>query len=239
MTDPLRSAADPVRDTGGAYPLVVFDFDGTLVDSKEGISRAMNEAFADLDLPAVAPERVHALIGLALDDVIRPLLDAPPSPELLAEIRERYRVRFIALAQETTHVFDGIREGLRGLRSQGVVLAIATGKSLGGLERILAHLDLQDAFAFLGTADQVTRGKPAPDMMKLCLSRLGMSADQALMIGDTSYDLEMAQAAGVDSCAVTWGTHAEATLAALEPTYLVRDVGELFEVCLKGRPQGL
>ena len=210
------------------YSLVVFDFDGTLVESKEGISRAMNEAFVDLGIPRVAPERVHALIGLALDDVILPLLDEPPSPELLAAIRERYRVRFIALAVETTRVFDGIPAGLDSLRQRGVTLAIATGKTLGGLERILGALDLADYFVFLGTADQVKHGKPAPDMLDLCLAKTGTRAHEALMIGDTTFDVQMAQSAGVDCCAVAWGTHDVATLRALEPTYLVNTVDELF-----------
>lgn len=215
-------------DRTSRYSLIVFDFDGTLVESKEGISRAMNEAFIDLGIPTVAPERVHALIGLALDKVILPLLDEPPSQELLEAIRERYRVRFVALARETTRLFDGISQGLDALRGRGVQLAIATGKSLGGLERILGHLELAEHFVFLGTADQVTRGKPAPDMLELCLEKTGAAAHEALMVGDTSFDVQMAQAAGVDCCAVTWGTHDEGTLRALDPTYLVHSVSELF-----------
>jgi phosphoglycolate phosphatase len=221
---------DDVMPSPSPYPLVVFDFDGTLVESKEGISRAMNEALVDLGLPMVEPERVHALIGLALDDVIRPLLDEPPSPELFQAIRDRYRVRFIALAKETTRVFDGIAEGLDALRDRGVRLAIATGKSLDGLERTLGELGLRDRFEFLGTADQVKNGKPAADMLELCLAETGVPVAEALMVGDTSFDVEMAQAAGVDSCAVTWGTHDEASLKALNPTFLVHSVEALFSL---------
>ena len=205
------------------YRLIVFDWDGTVIDSHSAIAECMQEASRELGLPVPARERATHVIGLGLHDAMRivaPDLPAHRYPEYI----EAYRRNFLA-REDTMQPFPGMRPLLERLREERS-LAIATGKSRRGLERALEATGLAHHFRASRCADE-TRPKPHPAMLLELMAELGFPAAEVLMIGDTSHDLQMAAAAGVDAVAVSYGAHAREGLLACGPRGCVASVEEL------------
>jgi phosphoglycolate phosphatase len=195
------------------YPLIVFDWDGTIIDSAAGIAECIRQSAADMGLKVPEPEQARHVIGLGLHDSLRmavPDLPAEGYPEFVA----LYRKHFLA-CEESMQVFEGMHGLLEKLMGKHT-LAIATGKSRRGLDRALAATGLRQYFSASRCADE-TSPKPAPAMLLELMEEFGFSGDKCLMIGDTSHDLEMARAAGVDAVAVTYGAHNETGLRACRP----------------------
>jgi phosphoglycolate phosphatase len=206
------------------FELVVFDWDGTLIDSAGAIAACIQAACRDLDLPVPDDRRASHVIGLGLADA---LSYAVPSlaPEDYGRLVERYRIHFLA-RDASLPLFPGTRPMLEGLRARGHALAIATGKSTAGLTRALAHTGLATLFDATRCADQC-EPKPAPAMLLEIMAELDADPDRTLMIGDTSHDLQMAAAAGVAAVAVSYGAHEGDALAAFDPLALVHSTAEL------------
>ncbi len=206
------------------YSAVVFDWDGTVMDSTHSIVAAIQGACADLGLP-VPPDREAAwVIGLSLESALYrcvPTLTADQMPDFI----DRYRVHFLARDPEIK-LFDGIVDLLATLESRQVALGVATGKSRVGLDRVLAAKNLQGRFHVTRCADE-SFSKPHPAMLLEILDELSLRPDQVLMVGDTSHDIQMAAAAGMDSMAVTYGAHDIPTLRQAEPTVMVSSVDEM------------
>jgi phosphoglycolate phosphatase len=205
------------------YPLIVFDWDGTIIDSASGIAECIRQAAADMGLDVPDRERARHVIGLGLHDSLR---IAVPSlqPAGYSEFVALYRKHFLA-CEDAMHLFDGM-EGLLKSLSQDHTLAIATGKSRRGLDRALAATGLGQYFTSSRCADE-TSPKPAPAMLLELMEEFEKTPDHTLMIGDTSHDMEMARAAGVDAVAVTYGAHPEQGLRAFSPRGCVATVSEL------------
>ena len=195
--------------------LVVFDCDGTLVDAQAGIIQAIHEAFAAAGLPAPGAEAIRRGVGLSLEVAIRRL--APEAgPDLVLRLADLYREAFVALRQRpeyTEPLYPGAREALDQLNAWGVVLGVATGKGRRGLGLSLERHGLVDRFTVLQTADDAA-GKPAPDMLINAMAETGIGPARTLMIGDTTFDMLMAQAARVAAVGVSWGYHAPDELIA-------------------------
>ncbi len=195
-------------------PLLIFDWDGTLMDSTAQIVRTVRAAAADVGVEAPAPEAVLHIIGLSLDVAMQQLF-----PSLLEEQRAAllaaYARRFMAGDGGAATLFDGARALIDDL-ALSCDLAIATGKSRRGLDRILHEQGWQERFQTTRCADE-SASKPHPRMLFDILERLGYAAHEAVMIGDTSYDLAMARAAGMPAIGVSWGAHARSALAAENP----------------------
>ena len=206
------------------YQLVVFDWDGTLMDSTAGIAESIREAARELGLPVPAREVASHVIGLGLRDSLRSAVPSLPE-QRYAEFVEAYRRHFMVEAQRM-ELFPGVRELLEDLRASGRILAVATGKSRRGLDQALAATDLARYFAASRCADETTP-KPDPAMLLELLDELDAAPGGALMIGDTSHDLEMARGAGVDAVAVSYGAHAVDALRTLAPRACVASVAEL------------
>ena len=206
------------------YRLVVFDWDGTLMDSTAGIAESIRQAARDLALPVPAREVASHVIGLGLRDSLR---HAVPTlaEHRYAEFVDAYR-RHFAREQERMELFPGVRELLEELRMHGRLLAVATGKSRRGLDQALAATGLARYFAASRCADETTP-KPDPAMLLELLAELEAAPGGALMVGDTSHDLEMARGAGVDAVAVSYGAHAGDALRSLAPRACVESVAEL------------
>jgi phosphoglycolate phosphatase len=206
------------------YGLIVFDWDGTLMDSAGAIVACMQAAARDVGVPVPDDERASHVIGLGLHDA---LSHAVPGlgRDQYAEFVERYRVHFLARDAHLP-LFPGTREMLGGLRARGHMLAIATGKSRAGLARALAQAGLADMFAATRCADQC-EPKPHPAMLHELMEELDAAPASTLMIGDTSHDLQMAAAAGVAAIAVGYGAHPREALRALAPLALVDSSEEL------------
>jgi phosphoglycolate phosphatase len=205
------------------YGLVVFDWDGTLIDSAGTIVECIQESARDMGLEVPPRERASHVIGLGLHDSLR--LAVPGlAAEQYVEFVDHYRRHFLA-RQDRMLLFDGVRELLTDLSAQRR-LAIATGKSRRGLDRALQADDLRRYFVASRCADE-TNPKPHPAMLLELMAELSVPREQTLMIGDTSHDLGMAQAAGVDAVAVTYGAHPEAGLRACNPVHCAASVAEL------------
>ena len=192
--------------------MVIFDVDGTLVDSQGHIHAAMTAAFEGRGLAAPERAAVRAIIGLSLPQAVARLAGCP-APDLV----EAYKEAYAALAPsagsaEAAPLFPGAREALDALAARGTVLGVATGKSRRGLRSVLATHGLEGAFATVQVADDHP-SKPHPAMIAAALRETGVEAERAVMLGDTEFDIDMAAAAGVPSLGVAWGYHAGAALA--------------------------
>ncbi|MEM1052369.1 MAG: HAD-IA family hydrolase [Pseudomonadota bacterium] len=195
--------------------LAVFDCDGTLVDSQADVLWAMARAFEHAGLPLPDPNKVRRMVGLSLPVAIREL-----APEVeqhqQAEITQNYKTAFRTRREEgllEEPLYEGMAELLRALHADGWALAVATGKSDRGLEACLAGHGLTDLFVSLQTADRHP-SKPHPAMLEAALFEAGTQPGQAVMIGDTSFDMQMAIAARVRAIGVAWGYHAPQDLLA-------------------------
>jgi len=208
------------------FRLVVFDWDGTLIDSTAAIVHALRAASADLGLPVPSRERASHVIGLGLFDAIR---TAVPSieREQLPEFVVRYRHHYFAL-DGLLEPFEGIPQLLDELGEVGAWLAVATGKSRAGLDRALERTGWARHFRATRCADE---GAPKPDpwMLSDICEKLGVEPELALMVGDTTHDLGMARAAGVGAIAVTYGAHPRRELEAEPSLAMVDSIAQLRE----------
>jgi len=189
--------------------LAVFDCDGTLIDSQINIIRAMDSSFARHALPAPDPQATRRIVGLSLVEAMQAML--PEADHALhISLAEDYKTAFQRLradkALDSEPLYPGIRSLLDTLAGGDWLLAVATGKSDRGLKLALEHHGIHDLFISLQTADRHP-SKPHPSMLRAALADAGVDAAQAVMIGDTVFDIAMGEAAGVRSIGVDWGYH--------------------------------
>ena len=206
------------------YPFVIFDWDGTLADSTAVIKRALQRAAEDLGYPIPTDAQAAFIIGMGL----RPALEhAIPTlrEEDLTRLTDRFRHHFIAGENEIV-LFDGVPEMLAALQARGHSLAVATGKSRKGLNRAFDTLGLREYFVASRCADEGF-SKPHPGMLHALFDMTGMNASDAVMIGDTTHDLQLAENAGTAAIGVTYGAHERALLEAHRPLTLVDSVSAL------------
>ena len=196
------------------YDLLVFDWDGTLMDSAAHIAGALQAAFKDLGLPVPSSAAARHVIGLGLEDALR-YLNPALQRHRYQEVAERYRVHFLAGDQDV-ELFPAVAEGILSLKQTGYLMAVATGKSRRGLDRSLLATGLVPYFHASRCADEGFP-KPHPDMLNVIMQTLGAAAERTLMIGDTTHDLQMAQNAGVAAVAVCYGAHAADDLQGMNP----------------------
>ncbi len=206
------------------YSLIVFDWDGTLIDSASAIVDCIQLAARDLELPVPDRDTASHVIGLGLNDSLRLAVPSLPVARY-AEFLARYRGHFVE-REDSIGAFPGVPELLAALNARGHRLALATGKSRRGLERALGVSGLGSQFAATRCGDE-TRPKPDPAMLVELMQALATGPRDALMVGDTSHDLEMARNAGVDALAVTYGAHPGEALRALAPRACVASIEEL------------
>ena len=215
--------------------LVVFDCDGTLVDSQHLIIEAMGLAFAAEGLHPPPDDAVRAVVGLSLAVAIGQLLPGAGAADCL-RLADHYKEAFHGIRQRPEFhepLFDGAREGLRALDRAGFVLAIATGKGIRGLRAVLDHHGLGDLFQSLQTADHHP-SKPHPAMLEAAIREAGSDPAQTWLVGDTSYDMLMARAAGVQPIGVAWGYHPADALRAAGAAVILERFDQLLER-LQGR----
>lgn len=206
------------------YVLVVFDWDGTLIDSAGAIAECIQAASREMGLPVPDRERASHVIGLGLHDSLMHAVPELPR-ERYRDFAERYRRHFLE-RESSMSLFAGVPQLLTGLVQRGHLLAVATGKSRAGLDRALAASALGGHFAATRCADE-TNPKPHPAMLQELMEEVGTEPQRVLMIGDTSHDLEMARNAGTDAVAVTYGAHPEHALRTLNPRGCVASIEDL------------
>jgi len=206
------------------FDLIVFDWDGTLMDSTATIVNCIQAAARDLGLPVPDSQRAAHVIGLDLYSAMQavlPELDAKYYPRMV----ERYRYHYLTRDRGLS-LFDGVREMLADLAQQGYFLAVATGKSRVGLNRALDAAQLMSVFDATRCADE-TFSKPHPAMLQEITRELGQDMTRTVMIGDTTHDLQMAINAGAAGIAVHYGAHSAPELEALNPVFSAASTVEL------------
>lgn len=206
------------------FDLLVFDWDGTLIDSTGAIVAAVQAACRDLALAEPSGAQVRQVIGLGLADALRhsaPDLAEDSVPQMIA----RYRHHYLARDHEL-RLFEGASDLIAELHGAGYLLAVATGKGRAGLNRSMTNCGLEPYFAATRCADECF-SKPHPQMLQELIDEFSVPEERALMIGDTTHDLQMAINAGVAGVAVAYGAHPASALDALRPLARVHSVAEL------------
>ncbi len=215
------------------FQLLVFDWDGTIVDSASAIVESIRLACADIGQPVPPAERARYVIGLGLADAIRHV-----APDLLPHhyprLADRYRHHFL-MRDHAIGLFAGMADMLDELARRGFLLAVATGKSRRGLDRALGDAGLGHRFVATRCADEGFP-KPHPDMLLHLMAALGVDREATLMIGDTTHDLELARNAGVGAVAVSYGAHSRGVLEAHAPLAALDSVSDLRDWLLALEP---
>ena len=208
--------------------LAVFDCDGTLIDGQASICRAMDEAFAEVGLPAPDAHQVRRMVGLSLPQAMRQLspdIDDDLQRNLVDAYKRAFRAQREA-GELSQQLFDGIADVLDALHGAGWQLAVATGMSRRGLDHCLASHGLSKHFVSLQTADNHP-SKPDPAMLEAALFEAAAEPAEAVMIGDTAYDMQMARDAGVRGIGVDWGYHTPEELRAAGAEFVATSREEL------------
>ena len=206
------------------YQLIVFDWDGTLMDSTGHIVDCMQQAISQLEFPLLDDSAISHIIGLGLNEAAQTLY-----PDMTAKEAQRladtYRQVWLTTPQNTP-LFAHAQQLIQTLNKQDYFLAIATGKSRSGLNKVLHSTKLEPLFHATRCVDEC-HSKPHPQMIEELMDYCGVSAHQTLMIGDTEYDLQMAHNAGADSLAVSHGAHGIDTLQACQPRAIVDNLHQV------------
>jgi phosphoglycolate phosphatase len=205
--------------------LFIFDWDGTLMDSTRRIIEAMQAAVDELGWPRRSADEIREIIGLGLPEAIEHLFPEPPLSER-QRLQACYAQHYVAADQQPCEFFPGALVMLEQLKARGHLVAVATGKSRKGMQRVLGQLDMHDYFHASRCADE-TRSKPHPQMLHELLIELRASSSDAVMIGDTEYDMAMARTAGMARIAVGFGAHAVERLLQYEPVLVLDDLQQL------------
>ncbi len=215
------------RGAPGRFEAIVFDLDGTVIDSPRLIVQTVQRVVERRALPAVDATAVHALMGLPLDEVFQAVL-GPAARYLVPQCVDEYRLLFDAEVLPVIRPIEGAAEALAVAARQGVPLGIATGRRTDTAVAMLERCALAHHFvAVLGT-DRVERPKPHPDVLLRLLEGMGgIRAARTLVVGDSTHDVAMARAAGAAACAVTWGAQARVRLASAAPDWCVDRWDEL------------
>lgn len=208
-----------------AYDLLVFDWDGTLMDSHARIVTCMQAAAGDLGVQPQSAMAVRDIIGLGMAEAIGTLYPGADAT-FVARFRDVYRDRFMSDEAAPQELFEGVHETLQRLEEEGYLLAVATGKGRAGLDRVLAEVGLEGRFHATRCADE-SSSKPNPQMLEQILDLTGVMPERALMIGDTTYDLEMAHNTGVAAVGVSYGAHAPQVLKQWRPRAILSRIDAL------------
>ncbi len=207
------------------FKLLVFDWDGTLMDSEARIVACVQAAARDLGLEVPTAGSSRNIIGLGLNEAVRTLF--PGSDDVqVGRVVERYRYHFLVANKTPSALFPGAADVLNQLVEDDFLLAVATGKGRQGLDLVLKSTGLGPLFHTTRCADE-TFSKPHPQMLLQILEESGVEAGETLMIGDTEYDLQMAKNARVKSLAVSYGVHSRERLMQFEPLGCLDAINEL------------
>ncbi len=204
---------------------VVFDFDGTIADTRSLIVASYQETFRRLNLPVPEAARIVETIGVPLASSIERICDNDALDT--AQAVATYRAVFRDMGFEHVQAFPGLSEIIRKLQRDGLALAVASSRSHESLDDMVAHLGMSDCFSVIAGREDAERERPDPEMLRYIAQQFALPAGELLMVGDTTFDIEMGHGAGAATCAVTWGNHDRRTLEAVTPTVVVETADEL------------
>lgn len=207
------------------YDLIIFDWDGTIINSEAHIIQTMQMAITDEGLTMPSQQSIRHIIGLSLQRAIESLFP-DLSAETVKRVEDGYRKHFFNETTAASELFDGVADVIQDLHAHGYYLAVATGKGRRGLDMALQNSGLEPFFHITRCADE-TRSKPDPLMLDEILTDLDLQSHKAIMVGDTSYDIEMANNIKMDCIAVTYGMHDKKHLESSKPTYFIDAIDQL------------
>lgn len=207
---------------------IFFDFDGTLADTAPGIVLTMQKAFEAMGLPQPTSTQVRQTIGLPLVEAVRRLGNFSPSEA--EHGTEVYRQLFPQYEVGNVKIFPHICETLEALHNKGLRMAICTSRTGVTLDLIMQRFGLAPYFETKITCNDGCRPKPAPDMVLALLDRMALKPNEVMVVGDTTFDIEMGNAAGCATVAVTWGNHSAQQLSSAHPTYTITSIDQLLSI---------
>lgn len=207
---------------------VIFDFDGTLADTAMGIVSTMYQTFRELELPLPSEAAIRDTIGLPLAQAMQILQDLDAEHgEAAASV---YRRLFPSVGIHLVTFFPGVHDVLKALNSKGIRVAIATSRGTPSLVEILANNHASDLVETFVTSSDNLPPKPSPGLVLALLERMGLDSGEVLVVGDTTFDIEMGNSAGCRTCAVTYGNHSREKLMTASPTYIIDAFPQLADV---------
>lgn len=207
---------------------IIFDFDGTLADTREAIVRAFRETVSDSGISCRRHPSVRELITIPLEDSFR--IAGVSDPQRLAGIMAQYDRHFRSLAASLVAPFDGVLQVLATLSKSDLHLCVATNEIRENLDHLLEAFGISGLFDASVCADEVAAAKPAPDMVDRLLKALGGRPQETLVVGDSVLDLRMAKAAGCRTCAVSYGAHPARKLRKCGPDWLIDEFAQLLDI---------
>lgn len=208
--------------------LIVFDCDGTLVDSQATIVACARAAFVANELEPPSDKAIRQIVGLSLEQAMYQLLERPDR-EVASRVADSYRDAFVSHRQQPDFeepLFAGVRELLDRMHSAGILMGIATGKGMRGLTQVIEHNDLDGYFITLQTAD-LHPSKPHPSMMEAAMREAGTASHETVIVGDTTFDIEMGRAAGCRAIGVSYGNHSHQQLVTAGADRVIDEIAEL------------
>lgn len=210
------------------YKAILFDFDGTIADTAPGIVHTMCVTFAHLGMPIPDEAAMRATIGLPLSKALQQANHLSDADAALAA--DTYRQFFKSCEAGLITLFPQVKETLQQLREMGMRMAIVTSRNVESLQLVLSTHHIADYFEILVTNNDGLPHKPAPDMVLHLLNRMEISADQTLVVGDTTFDILMGNGAKCHTCAVTYGNHTRPMLLTAQPTYMIDSFNEILSL---------
>ena len=210
------------------FKAIFFDFDGTIADTVNGILATMTATFKELNLPIPPQDAMKSTIGMLLGDALQQLGNLDDSQRVLAV--KTYQRLFREVELPNTRIFPGVSQTLQTLKSRGVKMAIVTSRGIESLRLILTQNNILEYFDELVTRDNGFKPKPAPDMVNYLLQKMNLAPSDVLVVGDTTFDIDMGTAAGCKTCAVTYGNHSAERLATSKCDWMVGRFEEIAEV---------
>jgi phosphoglycolate phosphatase len=201
--------------------IILFDLDGTLFDTPRAVVETFSETFRTMGYKANTPEEIRSTIGMPLEKAFSQLMGLPINNALVSEAMKQYQLIFrkIILPRASDLLFPNVFSGLNNLYEQNFCMAVVTNKFYRSADDLLTAAGIRHLFSLVVGADQVEKQKPDPEPGELVLKIFNAHANQAVMIGDTTHDIHMANAIGMKSIAVTFGIHSVQELKSAEPTW--------------------
>ena len=210
------------------FKAIFFDFDGTIADTVNGILATMTATFKELNLPVPPQDAMKSTIGMLLGDALQQLGNLDDSQRVIAV--KTYQRLFREVELPNTRIFPGVSQTLQTLKSRGVKMAIVTSRGIESLRLILTQNNILEYFDELVTRDNGFKPKPAPDMVNYLLQKMSLAPSDVLVVGDTTFDINMSTAAGCKTCAGTYGNHSAERLATSKCDWMVGRFEEIAEV---------
>ena len=210
------------------FKAIFFDFDGTIADTVNGILATMTATFKELNLPIPPQDAMKSTIGMLLGDALQQLGNLDDTQRVLAV--KTYQRLFREVELPNTRIFPGVSQTLQTLKSRGVKMAIVTSRGIESLRLILTQNNILEYFDELVTRDNGFKPKPAPDMVNFLLQKMNLAPSDVLVVGDTTFDIDMGAAAGCKTCAVTYGNHSAERLATSKCDWMVGRFDEIANI---------